>query len=92
LAESDITRDHLISLSIVVTGSRTGFSRDDAKSYRGPRRQGRCFGVENDRLFVVGDFPGLKYDKAVEFGVPILDEDGFRKFLQEGQSGSSIAE
>lgn len=32
------------------------------------------------------------HDKAVELGVPILDEDGFRKLLQEGQSGSSVAE
>ena len=33
---------------------------------------------------VVGDAPGSKYDKAVELGVPILDEDGFRRLLDEG--------
>ncbi|HKI42018.1 MAG TPA: BRCT domain-containing protein, partial [Mycobacterium sp.] len=33
---------------------------------------------------VAGDSPGSKYDKAVELGVPILDEDGFRVLLQEG--------
>jgi DNA ligase (NAD+) len=48
--------------------------------------------VETTDYVVAGDFPGSKYDKAVELGVPILDEDGFRKLLQEGQSGSSVAE
>jgi DNA ligase (NAD+) len=33
---------------------------------------------------VAGDAPGSKYDKAVELGVPILDEDGFRTLLAEG--------
>jgi DNA ligase (NAD+) len=35
---------------------------------------------------VAGDAPGSKYDKAVELGVPILDEDGFRKLLADGPS------
>jgi DNA ligase (NAD+) len=38
---------------------------------------------------VAGDSPGSKYDKAVELGVPILDEDGFRRLLDEGPSGGS---
>jgi DNA ligase (NAD+) len=33
---------------------------------------------------VAGDSPGSKYDKAVELGVTILDEDGFRKLLVDG--------
>jgi DNA ligase (NAD+) len=80
----------------VVTGSLTGFSRDDAKSYRGGRRQGRCFGVENDRLRRRRRFPrievqpGSKYNTAVELGVLILDEDGFRTLLQEGQSAVQL--
>ena len=31
--------------------------------------------------------PGSKYDKAVELGVPILDEDGFRRLLEYGPDG-----
>lgn len=27
---------------------------------------------------------GREYDKAVELGVPILDEDGFRALLESG--------
>jgi DNA ligase (NAD+) len=33
---------------------------------------------------VVGDAPGSKYDKAVELGVPVLDENGFRDLLENG--------
>jgi DNA ligase (NAD+) len=33
---------------------------------------------------VVGDSPGSKYDKAVQLGVPILDEDGLRTLLEQG--------
>jgi DNA ligase (NAD+) len=33
---------------------------------------------------VAGDSPGSKYDKAVELGVPILDEAGFRLLLESG--------
>ena len=36
---------------------------------------------------VVGDAPGSKYDKAVELGVPILDEDGFARLLESGPDG-----
>jgi DNA ligase (NAD+) len=33
---------------------------------------------------VAGDAPGSKYDKAIELGVPVLDEDGFRRLLENG--------
>ena len=75
----------LAGLSIVVTGSLAGFSRDEAKEAiiaRGGRASGS---VSKKTSFVVaGDAPGSKYDKAVELGVPILDEDGFRALLTDG--------
>ena len=75
----------LAGLTIVVTGSLTGFSRDEAKEAiiaRGGKASGS---VSKKTSFVVaGDAPGSKYDKAVELGVPILDEDGFRALLTDG--------
>ncbi|ORV06115.1 DNA ligase (NAD(+)) LigA [Mycolicibacterium canariasense] len=78
----------LEGLSIVVTGSLTGFSRDEAKEailVRGGKAAGS---VSKKTAYVVaGDAPGSKYDKAVELGVPILDEDGFRALLENGPDG-----
>jgi len=83
----------LEGLSIVVTGSLTGFSRDDAKEAIVARGGKAASSVSKKTAYVVvGDSPGSKYDKAVELGVPILDEDGFRRLLAEGPPGSSGAE
>ncbi|WP_431235880.1 NAD-dependent DNA ligase LigA [Mycolicibacterium psychrotolerans] len=75
----------LQGLSIVVTGSLPNFSRDEAKEAI-ISRGGKAVGsVSKKTSYVVaGDSPGSKYDKAVELGVPILDEDGFRMLLDEG--------
>ncbi|OBK55219.1 NAD-dependent DNA ligase LigA, partial [Mycobacterium kubicae] len=75
----------LAGLTVVVTGSLPGFSRDDAKEAIVARGGKAAGSVSKKTSYVVaGDSPGSKYDKAVELGVPILDEDGFRKLLQEG--------
>jgi len=75
----------LEGLTIVVTGSLTGFSRDDAKEAIVARGGKAAGSVSKKTDYVVaGDSPGSKYDKAVELGVPILDEDGFRKLLADG--------
>jgi DNA ligase (NAD+) len=75
----------LEGLTIVVTGSLTGFSRDDAKEAIVARGGKAAGSVSKKTAYVVaGDSPGSKYDKAVELGVPILDEDGFRKLLEDG--------
>ncbi|MGB9226817.1 NAD-dependent DNA ligase LigA [Mycobacterium sp.] len=75
----------LAGLTIVVTGSLTGFSRDDAKEAIVTRGGKAAGSVSKKTSYVVaGDAPGSKYDKAVELGVPILDEDGFRRLLDEG--------
>ena len=33
---------------------------------------------------VVGDNAGSKADKAEQLGVPVLDEDGFKRLLEHG--------
>lgn len=75
----------LEGLSIVVTGSLAGFSRDQAKEAIVVRGGKAASSVsKNTAYVVVGDNPGSKYDKAVELGIPVLDEDGFRKLLEQG--------
>ena len=75
----------LAGLTIVVTGSLTGFSRDEAKEAIISRGGKAAGSVSKKTSFVVaGDAPGSKYDKAVELGVPILDEDGFLALLEDG--------
>jgi len=85
----------LAGLNIVVTGSLVGFSRDEAKEailIRGGKAAGS---VSKKTSFVVaGDSPGSKYDRAVDLGVPILDEEGFRALLQAGppEAGGASAQ
>jgi DNA ligase (NAD+) len=75
----------LAGLSIVVTGSLPGFSRDEAKEAIVARGGKAAGSVSKKTAYVVaGDSPGSKYDKAVELGVRILDEDGFRALLENG--------
>lgn len=76
---------NLEGLSIVVTGSLPGYSRDEAKEAIIARGGKSASSVSKKTAFVVvGDAPGSKYDKAVELGLTILDEDGFRALLADG--------
>jgi len=85
--DSSVART-LEGMSIVVTGSLTAFSRDDAKEAIVARGGKAASSVSKKTAYVVaGDAPGSKYDKAVELGVPILDEDGFRRLLEDGPDG-----
>jgi DNA ligase (NAD+) len=83
----------LEGLTLVVTGSLNSFSRDDAKEAIVSRGGKAAGSVSKKTAYVVaGDSPGSKYDKAVELGVPILDEDGFRRLLDEGPPEEAAAE
>lgn len=75
----------LEGLSIVVTGSLETYSRDEAKeaiTSRGGRAAGSV--SKKTSFVVVGDNPGSKHDKAVELGVPVLDDSGFTVLLERG--------
>ncbi|PRC46424.1 DNA ligase (NAD(+)) LigA, partial [Mycobacterium sp. ITM-2017-0098] len=83
----------LEGLSIVVTGSLTAFSRDEAKEAIIARGGKAASSVSKKTAYVVaGDAPGSKYDKAVELGVPVLDEDGFRRLLESGPASDDEVE
>jgi DNA ligase (NAD+) len=80
----------LEGLSVVVTGSLVGFSRDGAKEAIVARGGKAASSVSKSTAFVVvGDSPGSKADKAEQLGVPILDEEGFRVLLSDGPEAAT---
>ena len=72
----------LDGLTIVVTGTMEGFSRQDAEEAirAAGGKPGGSVSKKTDYL-VAGESAGSKLSKAQELGVPILDEDGFRRLL-----------
>lgn len=80
----------LEGVTVVVTGSLEQFSRDDAKEAilaRGGKASGS---VSKKTSFVVaGENAGSKYDKALQLGVPVLDEAGFRVLLESGPEAAA---
>ena len=68
--------------SVVVTGTLPGFSRQEAEEAiraAGGKPAGSV-SKKTDYL-VAGESAGSKLAKAQELGVPVLDEDGFRRML-----------
>lgn len=75
----------LAGLTVVVTGSLPGYSRDaarDAVVARGGKAAGSV--SKSTDYVVVGDNAGSKYDKAVALRRPILDAAGFEALLSGG--------
>jgi len=75
----------LEGLTIVVTGSLEDFTRDGAKEAI-LERGGKATGSVSKKTdyVVVGENAGSKHDRALELGVPVLDEAGFKTLLAEG--------
>jgi DNA ligase (NAD+) len=83
--EPDDTPKTLTGLTIVVTGSLGGFSRDEAKEAIVSRGGKAASSVSKKTDYVVvGENAGTKAEKAEQLGVPILDEAGFAKLLADG--------
>ncbi|MEE1620007.1 NAD-dependent DNA ligase LigA [Zafaria sp. Z1313] len=83
----------LEGLTVVVTGSLEGFSRDEAKEAiitRGGKASGSV--SKKTSYVVAGESAGSKYDKAVSLGVPVLDEEGFRALLDGGPDAVAVPE
>jgi DNA ligase (NAD+) len=75
----------LAGVAVVITGTLAGFSRDEAGEAVRQAGGKVTSSVSKKTDFVVaGENAGSKYDKAVELGVPILDEDAFRILLAQG--------
>jgi DNA ligase (NAD+) len=80
----------LEGVTVVVTGSLDEYSRDEATE-QVQTRGGKVTGsVSKKTSFVVaGESPGSKYDKAVQLGVPVLDDKGFAVLLAEGPEAAA---
>ena len=73
----------LEGLTVVITGSLEGWSRDaatEAVQQRGGKVSGSV--SKKTSYVVAGDSPGSKFDKAQSLGVPILDVAGFEALLK----------
>ncbi|MEY9891829.1 DNA ligase (NAD+) [Catenulispora sp. MAP5-51] len=80
----------LEGLSVVVTGTLAGFTRDGAAeelTSRGAKVSGSV--SKKTSFVVVGDNPGSKHDKALTLGVKVLDEAGFRVLLADGPEAAA---
>ena len=78
----------LAGMTVVVTGSLDGFTRDGAKEAilaRGGKAAGSV--SKNTDFVVVGPGAGSKEAKARELGLVILDEAGFVRLLESGSPG-----
>jgi len=80
----------LEGLTVVVTGSLDRHSRDEATAAI-QERGGKAAGSVSKKtdFLVAGDSPGSKFDKAIQLGVPVLDEDAFEILLSEGADAAA---
>ena len=76
----------LAGLSIVVTGTLTGYSRDEARAAI-TAHGGKSPGAVSTKTsaLVAGKGGGSKSARAEELGVPVLDEEGFERLLATGR-------
>jgi DNA ligase (NAD+) len=75
----------LSGLTIVLTGTLSGYTRDEAAEAIEALGAKVSGSVSKKTSFVVaGDSAGSKLDKAESLGVPVLDEEGLGVLLSEG--------
>jgi DNA ligase (NAD+) len=75
----------LAGVTVVITGTLAELSRDEAGELVRAAGGKVSSSVSKKTHFVVaGENAGSKHDKAVELGVPVLDEAGLRILLEQG--------
>lgn len=84
--EAGEVSDILDGLTLVVSGTLAGFSRDEAQDAivsRGGKATGSV--SKSTSALIVGESPGAsKVSKAEALGVPIVDEETFVRLLEQG--------
>ncbi|MDA2984063.1 MAG: NAD-dependent DNA ligase LigA, partial [Actinomycetota bacterium] len=75
----------LAGLTVVVTGTLEGCTREEAHAAL-EARGAKVAGSVSSRtsMVVAGASPGSKVTKAEQLGVPVLDEEAFRRLLESG--------
>ena len=74
----------LAGKTFVLTGTLSAMTRDEAKEQLialGAKASGSV--SKKTDYVIAGDSPGSKYDKAVELGIDILDEQRFLNLLKK---------
>ncbi len=80
-----VDRSLLAGVTLVITGTLDGFTRAAARLAVEDRGGKVAASVSKKTTAVVaGESPGSKAGKAGELGVPIIDEAGFVRLLEEG--------
>jgi DNA ligase (NAD+) len=75
----------LAGVTVVITGTLPSMTRDEAaEAVRAAGGKVSASVSKKTSYVVVGENAGSKYDKAVELGVRILDEDALRQLLAGG--------
>jgi DNA ligase (NAD+) len=75
----------LAGITVVITGTLPGLSRDEAaEAVRAAGGKVSASVSKKTNFVVAGENAGSKYDKAVELGIPILDEAGLQTLLTNG--------
>ena len=80
--------DEVTGKAFVLTGALPNLAREDAKE-KIEAAGGKVKGTVSKKTdyVVAGADPGSKYDKAVELGIPILDEEGLLRLLDTSPRG-----
>jgi DNA ligase (NAD+) len=87
---ADVGPQPLAGLTVVITGSLPGYTRDSAAEAVTSRGGKVASSVSKRTDFVVvGENAGSKADKAVALARPMLDADGFAVLLDQGPEAAA---
>ena len=84
----------LAGVSVVITGTLAGMSRDEAgEAVRAAGGKVTSSVSKKTDFVVAGSDAGSKYDKALSLGVPVLDKEGLQVLLGDGaEAARAVAE
>ena len=80
-----VMNDNFVDKIFVLTGTLNSITRNDASKLiedNGGRVTSSV--TKNTSVVIVGDNPGSKYDKAINLGIEIWDEDKFLELINRG--------